>query len=106
MNQKLLTILGCSGSVILTGLSSNPALANQVEEYVFNAPDMEELVKIPKSDTDYPFADCSCDSYDAEMIKESDRQGDKAIQLYGCDCAGCRNLVRNADAQENLTSQK
>ncbi|MEY2856030.1 MAG: hypothetical protein RLZZ74_339, partial [Cyanobacteriota bacterium] len=27
-----------------------------------------------------------------------DREGDKAIALYGCDCAGCRNLVRNLDA--------
>lgn len=106
MNQKLLTLLGCSGSVVLTGLSSSPALANSVKEYVFNAPGMEaEMMEIPRSDTDYPFYNCSCDSYDAEAIEQSDREGDKAIDLYGCDCAGCRNLVRNLESPEKLTLQ-
>ena len=107
MNQKLLTILGCSGSVILTGLSTSSAVANPAEEYVFNAPAMEEeIVEIPRSETDYPFFDCSCERYDAEAMEKSDREGAQAIDLYGCDCAGCRYLVRNLNSQEELTLRK
>lgn len=109
MNQKLLTVLGCSGSVVLSGLSMSPTLAESVEEYVFNAPGMEteeEMVEIPKSDTDYPFYECNCNNYDAEAMDKSDREGEKAVDLYGCDCAGCRNLVRNLESKQKLTSQK
>ena len=96
MNKKLLTILGCSGSVALSLLNADSAAA---KEYVFTAPDLEaQTAEIPASETDYPFADCSCDEYDAKTAAELDREGDKAISLYGCDCAGCRNLVRNTDA--------
>lgn len=95
MNKKLLTILGCSGSVALSLLNAD---AVNAKEYVFTAPELDsQLAKIPESDTDYPFMDCSCSEYDAETAAEIDRQGDRAIQLYGCDCAGCRNLVRNLD---------
>ncbi len=31
------------------------------------------------------------------MIESLDREEDKAIDLYGCDCAGCRRLVRNLE---------
>ncbi|WP_319420778.1 hypothetical protein [Pleurocapsa sp. FMAR1] len=93
MNKRLLTALGCSGSVALTLLSANSASA---KEYVFSAPETDsEVANIPERKTDYPFADCSCDNYDPETAAKLDREGDKAIQLYGCDCAGCRNLVRN-----------
>ena len=107
MNRKLLTVLGCSSSVALTLLSSNPAEANPEREYVFDAPEMEtEIVEVPYSETDYPFYDCSCSEYNAAEIEEMDREGDKAIDLYGCDCAGCRNLVRNLNNNDKLTSQK
>ena len=93
MNKKLLTTLGCSGSIALSLLGADAVSA---KEYVFTAPDLDnQLAEIPASQTDYPFADCSCNEYDAETAAEIDRQGDKAIQLYGCDCAGCRNLVGN-----------
>ena len=93
MNKKLLTTLGCSGSVVLSLLGANSVSA---KEYVFTAPVDNQLAEIPESQTDYPFADCSCSEYDAETAAEIDRQGDKAIELYGCDCAGCRNLARNS----------
>ena len=93
MNKKLLTTLGCSGSIALAILGADSANA---KEYVFTAPELDSSVaEIPQSETDYPFADCSCQEYDAETAAELDREGDKAIELYGCDCAGCRNLVRN-----------
>ena len=95
MNKKLLTTLGCSGSVVLSLLGANSVSA---KEYVFTAPVDNQLAEIPASETDYPFADCSCSEYDAETAAEIDRQGDKAIELYGCDCAGCRNLARNYDS--------
>ncbi|HEY9770176.1 MAG TPA: hypothetical protein V6C71_17080 [Coleofasciculaceae cyanobacterium] len=98
MNKKLLTTLGCSGSVALSLLSANSVNAR---EYVFTAPELDnQIAEIPKSETDYPFADCSCNEYDAETAAKIDREGDKAIKLYGCDCAGCRNLVRNIDANQ------
>lgn len=107
MNKKLLSVLGCSSSLAVSLVSSNSASANPVREYVFNAPEVQdEIVEIPASDTDYPFYDCSCDSYDPAAIEQSDREGDKAIELYGCDCAGCRNLVRNLNKDEKLTSQR
>ena len=95
MNKRLLTILGCSGSVALSLFNAD---AVNAKEYVFTAPELDsQLAEIPESDTDYPFMDCSCSEYDAETAAEIDRQGERAIQLYGCDCAGCRNLVRNLD---------
>ena len=98
MNKKLLTVLGCSGSVALSLLNANSVNA---KEYVFTAPELDsELAEIPQRETDYPFADCSCDEYDAETAAKLDREGDKAIDLYGCDCAGCRNLVRNLDSDQ------
>jgi hypothetical protein len=96
--NKILTVLGCSGSVALSLLGANSVDA---KEYIFTAPEKDnEMAEIPASKTDYPFADCSCDGYDAETAAEIDRQGDKAIQLYGCDCAGCRNLVRNLNSDQ------
>lgn len=98
MNKKLLTILGCSGSVALTIAGANTARASTPQEYVFTAPEIaNEVADIPRSDTDYPFYDCSCDSYDPATAAAVDREGEKAIARYGCDCAGCRNLVRNLD---------
>lgn len=102
MNKKLLTALGCSSSVALSLLSANSATA---KEYVFTAPEIDsQIANIPERETDYPFADCSCDEYDAETAAELDREGDKAIKLYGCDCAGCRNLVRNFDSEQQPQS--
>ena len=96
MNQKLLTVLGCSSSVALTLLSATSAQGNTVREYVFTAPEVNnEIVNIPRRTTDYPFFDCSCSEYDPAAMEKSDREGEKAIDLYGCDCAGCRRLARN-----------
>ncbi|MDJ0569177.1 MAG: hypothetical protein QNJ53_09015 [Pleurocapsa sp. MO_192.B19] len=98
MNKKLLTTLGCSGSVALALISANSVNA---KEYVFTAPELDnQAANIPARQTDYPFADCSCNEYDEEAAAASDREGDKAIELYGCDCAGCRNLVRNLDSED------
>ena len=105
MNKQILTVLSCSGSIALSLLNTNVAEANTRSEYVFTAPDTnQELADIPKSETEYPFYDCSCSEYDAATIEEIDQQGDKAIALYGCDCAGCRRLVRSLEKTDKTSS--
>lgn len=98
MDNKLLTALGCSGSIALSLLSTNPASANSSTEYVFTAPGTDsEVVQIPSRSTDYPLYDCSCSEYTPEMIEKLNQESDKAIELFGCDCAGCLRLVRNLE---------
>ncbi|MEM8722265.1 MAG: hypothetical protein AAGE84_23715 [Cyanobacteria bacterium P01_G01_bin.39] len=102
MNNKLLTTLGCSGSIVLSLLGANSASA---KEYVFTSPEFDsQFAEIPESETDYPFVGCSCSAYDAETAAKMDREGDMAIQLYGCDCAGHRNMVRNIDPDKTNDS--
>lgn len=96
MNKKLLTTLGCSGSIVLSILGAD---AVNAKEYVFTAPEADSSVaEIPQSEQDYPFVGCGCSSYDAETAAEMDREGDKAIELFGCDCAGHRNMARGLEA--------
>lgn len=98
MNSKLLTVLGCSSSIATILLSTIPAQANSSVEYVFTAPTADsEMVQVPSRDTDYPLYDCSCSEYAPEMVEKLDRESDKAIELFGCDCAGCLRLVRNLE---------
>lgn len=105
MNKQVLTVLGCSGSIALSLLGTNTAEANTKSEYVFTAPEVnQELSKIPASKTDYPFYDCSCGEYDPATMEASDSEGDRAIALYGCDCAGCRRLVRSLEKTEKTKS--
>lgn len=111
MNKELLTVLGCSSSIALTLLATNSAQANSSKEYVFRAPNnnseqKDVIVSAPaRAEAEYPWYDCSCSEYNPEAIEKIDREGEKAISLYGCDCAGCRNLVRNFDENQNLIPQ-
>lgn len=84
MQKNILTIVGCSGSLALSLMSGYTAQANTVE-YVFTAPDANEEVVVNSSEGDF---DCGCQA-------SEDREGDLAITLLGCDCAGCRNIVRS-----------
>ncbi len=111
MNKELLTVLGCSSSIALTLLTSNSARANSAKEYVFKASTNNNtpgnvIESAPaRSEAEYPWYDCSCSEYSSEAMENIDREGEKAIALYGCDCAGCRNLVRNLDENQNLIPQ-
>ena len=105
-NKRFLTVLGCSGSITLSLLAANGAEANTNKEYVFTAPDVsQEFADIPESKVDYPFFDCTCSEYNADMIEQVDREGDEAIALYGCDCAGCRRLVRSLEKTPKVNTQ-
>ena len=96
MNKHILTTMGCSGSLAMALLSNQTANATPVREYTFTAPETnQELAEIPASETEYPFFDCTCSEYDAATLKAVDKQGEKAIAIFGCDCAGCRRLASN-----------
>lgn len=104
MKQNLLSLLGCSGSIALI-LTTNPAQANTSKEYVFTAPDInsDRLAEAkPTSDEKYSFFDCSCSEYDAEALEKSEREEELAIERFGCDCAGCRNIVRGTLEDDSL----
>jgi hypothetical protein len=94
MNRDTLTWLGCSSSIALTLLAIQPAYANTpVREVVFTAEGIQdELVE------------CACTSGDA-LEAQLDAEGDRAIELLGCDCAGCRNFVQQLAQSDRLPSQ-
>lgn len=98
MNKNILSVLGCSGSLALALVNVNSATAQptdvNVKELVFKAPTIDR-VEINNDTQKQPTS-----SYlDEETLTEetSDREGQKAIDLYGCDCNGCRNLVSSLD---------
>ncbi|GFE70361.1 hypothetical protein [Chroococcus sp. FPU101] len=98
MKKDLLTLLGCSSSIALTLMTVPVAHANSVpvREYVFtSANEGTEIlaVDLPMED----FADCSC-----QDINMSDTEGERAIELYGCDCAAHRLRVQNLSKNQNL----
>ena len=88
---------GQKSSIVLSILGAD---AVNAKEYVLTAPELDSQIEIPQSDTDYPLVGCSCSAYDAETAAKMDREGDKAIALYGCDCAGHRNMARNIDSNQ------
>jgi hypothetical protein len=87
MNKKnVLTILGCSSSLALMLATGNPARANQptVDRAIESqAPTAEEVDRSTSS------ADSSSDF----LAPNGDTWGNLAIDRFGCDCNGCRNLV-------------
>lgn len=106
MNRDTLTLLGCSGSLVLTLLAVNPAKANTepLRELVFTAPvaDSYQVEKISVAND----ADCGCtqnNSNYSSLRVDSDTVGDMAIDQYGCDCAGCRNTVMQMVQSSRLT---
>jgi hypothetical protein len=95
MKNNLLTVLGSSGSLAAILMAGTAARANEdsaIREYVFTAsgyPTAETAI-------DAGAGDCGC-SNPSENILFDDEIGDRAIESLGCDCAGCRFMVRNAD---------
>lgn len=104
MNKDVLTLLGCSSSLTLVLLVSTSAQANTLtplpKELVFTAPQAEpgevieaSLAQENLSDSEY--SDCGCSGYNSQEADFTDEEGDRAIAAFGCDCAGCRYIVRN-----------
>jgi hypothetical protein len=69
-------------------------LNSSYKEYVFRAPESS------KTQIQQGKADKENDSYLADRLE--DLEGEKAIDLYGCDCSGCRNLVSNRNPMPKL----
>jgi len=109
MNRDTLTLLGCSGSLVLTLLAVNPAKANTelLRELVFTAPaaNTSQAEKTPVANN----IDCGCtqdNSKYSSLNVDSDTVGDMAIDKYGCDCAGCRNTVMQMAQTGQITVPK
>lgn len=106
MNKDTLTLLGCSGSLVLTLLAVNPAKANAepLRELVFTAPvaNTSQAEKTTVANN----VDCGCTQGNykySSLSTDSDTVGDMAIAKYGCDCAGCRNTVLRMAQTGQLT---
>lgn len=85
-SKQALAWFGFSSSLALTVLAT-PANANPtpLRELVFTAPDA--IAEFPAE------FDCTC-SQDEAFFEDEDIEGELAIENLGCDCAGCRNIVR------------
>jgi hypothetical protein len=110
MNRDALTLLGCSGSLVLTLLIVNPAKANAepIQELVFTAPVANPLPEVNKPvDKDNIDHSYTLDnSKYSSLNPDSDTVGDLAIAKLGCDCAGCRNTVMQMAQTGQLTVPK
>jgi hypothetical protein len=98
MTKNLLTVLGCSGSIALTLGIGEAAQGNNVSpirELVFTASDSPEMVAEDEFD-----CLCTGEATEGDFLN-NDRLGDAAIAQYGCDCAGCRFIVREQMQAEN-----
>ncbi|MDG2617480.1 hypothetical protein HPC62_16220 [Thermoleptolyngbya sichuanensis A183] len=89
--KRFLTWLGCSGAVALGLVLPKPLLAQTVpiRELIFSSTQTGEMV--PPDDLD-----CGCTGLGdgLAVLTGSDAEGDMAIALRGCDCAGCRFIAR------------
>lgn len=106
MNRDTLTLLGCSGSLVLTFLAVNPAKVNAepLRELVFTAPTANTL-QAEKTPVAKDTVDCGCNQDNSKyssLNADSDTVGDMAIAKYGCDCAGCRNTVMRMAQTDQL----
>lgn len=107
MNRDILTLLGCSGSLVLTLLAVNPAKANAepLRELVFTAPaaNTSQAEKTPFAQENINNISTQDNSKYSSLNADSDTVGDLAITKYGCDCAGCRNTVMRMAQTGQLT---
>ncbi len=107
MNRDTLTLLGCSGSLVLTLLAVNPTKANAepIRELVFTAPAANTLQaeKTPVAQENINNISTPDNSKYSSLNANSDTVGDMAIAKYGCDCAGCRNTVMRMAQSDQLT---
>lgn len=90
MKKDILTVFGCSSSLAFTLFAGSPVNAESaglaVREYVFTAPVAETI--------EPSVEDCGCSIDNNVEAEFTDEDGDRAIERFGCDCAGCRYIVR------------
>ncbi len=98
MTKNLLTVLGCSGSIALnlgTGQAVQANTVSPIRELVFTASDSSEMLAEDQFD-----CLCTGEATDGDFLN-NDHLGDAAIAQYGCDCAGCRFIVREQMQADN-----
>lgn len=102
MKADALTLLGCSGSVALMLMAGAPAQANTdtipLRQLDFVSPEALQ------QDSADGFG-CSCSQSETESPGQAiaDLEGDLAIAQWGCDCAGCRYMVRDMIASGEIS---
>ncbi|MCC3404684.1 MAG: hypothetical protein JGK17_03670 [Microcoleus sp. PH2017_10_PVI_O_A] len=95
MNKNLLTLLGCSGSLILTLLAVNPANASTPNSQNRSIDPNGEIAVNPGTNQD--------ESQSSLPEINSDKIGNLAVLTLGCDCNGCRVQVLQMIEQGRLT---
>ena len=102
MQSNVLTLLGCSSSIALALLTGNATQANAetaLQEYVFTAPDAPVTALQTIADRSQMPCECSNSNNSDNSDASVDLEGDRALKLYGCDCAGCRFMASNAGSE-------
>ena len=94
MNKNLLTLLGCSGSLVLTILAVNPANASTRISPNPTINYNSEIAVNPGENPD--------ESQSSLPEINSDKIGNLAIITLGCACAGCRTQVLQMIQQGRL----
>jgi hypothetical protein len=85
MNQtQKLTLLGCSSSLALILATTPIATAGEL------SPQDAAIVDLPPVTTETVTNFAESDPY---TVLGGDTIGNLAIERYGCDCRGCRNVV-------------
>lgn len=107
MNRDTLTLLGCSGSLVLTLFAVNPAKANAepLRELLFTAPvaNTSQAEKNPVAKETINNISRQVNSKYLSLNADSDTVGDMAIAKFGCDCPACRNAVLQMAQTGQLT---
>jgi hypothetical protein len=92
MSQSALNLIGCASfsAIVLISVSvqAEPT-ANSTNSTT--KPAASGYVEFSAAEPQPTQADCSCQN--PQLDPNSDPVGDLAIEQYGCDCAGCRNLT-------------
>lgn len=106
MDKQTLSWLGCSSSLALLLVPSVNVSANpSVLEFEFVSPAVLEFPQVldqfSERDAAQPkltgLPSCACGDLDPTQAAEI--EGQLAIESLGCDCAGCRTIVRQMIAE-------
>jgi hypothetical protein len=86
MNRNVLTMLGCSGSLVLILATSTVAQTDSL-----SAPSGNSMASLPM--TIAQGVDSIASSSANFLAVGNDTVGDFAQSKFGCDCSSCRNLA-------------
>ena len=109
MDKQTLTWLGCSSSLALLLVPAARVSANpSVLEIEFVSPAVLESPQVLDQFNERDAAEPkltglpSCTCGDLSPAQAAEAEGQLAIESLGCDCAGCRTIVRQLIADGQL----